>query len=94
MHKIYIVCGHLYNTNRKLVINLQSPELSLYAFKAVCRTYLETLWEKLQNFLGMKLTTGVTLLLLSAVDNNVLIYFCHVTGIDYEINWIKEHLLY
>ena len=34
----------------------------------------------------MKLTTGVTVLLLSAVDNNVFTYFCHVTGIDYEIN--------
>ena len=70
LHEIDLVCDHLKNTKRKLVTNLESPELSLYAFKSVCRTILETLWGKLQNLLGMKLTTGVTLLLLSAVDNN------------------------
>ena len=83
----YILFVTIYRTPRKkLVTNLESPELSLYAFKAVCRPIFETLWGKLQNLLAMKFTTGVTLLLLSAVDNNVFIYFFHVTGVDYEIN--------
>ena len=41
----------------------------------------------------MKLTTGVTLLLISAVDNEIHIYiyiyiyiYFHVAGVDYEIN--------
>ena len=70
VHGIDLVCDHLKNTKRTLVTNLESPELSLYAFKSVCRTILETLWGKLQNFRGIKLTTGVTFLLLSAVDND------------------------
>ena len=92
VHEIDLVCDHFKNTKIKLVTNLESPELSVYAFKPVCRTLLETLSGKLQNLLGMKLTTGATLLLLSAVDNDI--YFVHVTGVNYEINWIKEHLLY
>ena len=33
---------------------------------------------KLQNLLGMKFKTGVNLLFLSALDNNILVYFlCH-----------------
>ena len=74
VHEIDLVCDHLKNTKRKLFTNLESPELSLYAFKPVCRTIFETLWGKLQNLLGMKLTTGVTLLLLSAVDNDFFSY--------------------
>ena len=93
VYEIDLICDHLNNTKRKLVTNLESPELSLYAFKPVCRTILETLWGKLQNLLGMKLTTGLTLLLLSAADNDFFFFF-HVTGVDYEINWINEHLLY
>ena len=58
------------------------------------QTIFETLWGKLQNLLGMKLTTSVTLLLLSAVDNDIYTYFFHVTGVHFEINWISEHLLY
>ena len=91
VHEIDVVCDHLKNTKRKLVTSLESPELSLYAFKSVCWTILETLWGKLQNLLGVKLTSGVTLLLLSAVDND---FFFHITGLDYEINLINEHLLY
>ena len=41
------------------------------------RTIFETLWGKLQNFIGMKLTTVVTLLLLSVVDNEILFFSCH-----------------
>ena len=78
MHEIDLVCDHLKNTKIKLVTILESPELSLYKFKPVRRTILETLWRKLQTLLGLKLTTGVTLLLLSAVDNYILyIYLCH-----------------
>ena len=70
VYEIDLVCDHLRNTKRKLVTNLESPELSLYAFKSVCRTVLEIFWGKLQNLLGIKLTTGVTLLLLAVVDND------------------------
>ena len=70
VYEIDLVCDHLRNTKRKLLTNLESPELSLYAFKSVCRTVLEIFWGKLQNLLGIKLTTGVTLLLLAVVDND------------------------
>ena len=63
-----------------------------YAFKTVYRTISETLWDKLQNLLAMKLTTDVTLLLLSAVDNDIFIFF-HLTGVDSETNWINEDFL-
>ena len=36
VHEIDVVCDHLKNTKRKLVTSLESPELSLYAFKSVC----------------------------------------------------------
>ena len=75
VHEVDLVCDHLKNTKIKLVTNLEFPELSLYAFKRVCSTILETLWSKLQNLLGMKLTIGVTLLLLSAVDNDIYTFF-------------------
>ena len=40
----YILFVTIVRTPRKkLVTNLESPELSLYAFKAVCRPILETL---------------------------------------------------
>ena len=76
VHEINLVCDHLKNMKIKLVTNLEPPELSLYAFKPVWITIFETLWGKLQNLLGMKLTTGVTLLLLSAVDNDFF-FLCH-----------------
>ena len=75
VHEIDLVCDYLKNTKRKLVISLESPELSLYAFKSVCRTILETLWGKLQNLLGIKLITGVIVLLLSAIDNVFFFFF-------------------
>ena len=48
------------------------------------RTTFETPRGKVQNFLRMKLTTDVSLLFLSAV-NNIYLFF-YVTGVDYEIN--------
>ena len=82
VHEIDLVCNHLKNTKRELVTNLESPELSLYAFKPVCRTILETLWGKFQNLLGMKLTTDATLLPLSPVDNDIFVYFlCYKCGL-------------
>ena len=82
MREIKLVCDYLKNTKKKLVTNLELPELSLYAFKSVCRTTLETLWGKLQTLLGMKLTTDVTLLSLSAVDNDIFVYFlCYKYGL-------------
>ena len=76
VHEIDLVCDYLKNTKRKLFTNLESPELSLYAFKPVCRTILETLWGKFQNLLGIKLTAGVTLLLLSVVMIFVSYHMC------------------
>ena len=35
----------------------------------------ETPWNKLQNLLGMKLTTDVTLLFLSVADSDIFVYF-------------------
>ena len=43
VHEIDLVCDHLNNTKRKSVTDLESPELSVYAFKPVSRTILETL---------------------------------------------------
>ena len=57
--------------------NLESRELSLYAFKAVCITIFANLCGKLENLLGMNLTTGVTLLILSAADKDISIFSCH-----------------
>ena len=61
-----------------------------YIFKPVCRTNFKTLCERLQNLLGMKLTTDVTLLYLSVLDNDIFVYF-YVTSMDYEINWINKY---
>ena len=41
VHKIDLVCDHLKHPKR-LITNRESPELSLYTFKSVCRTTLET----------------------------------------------------
>ena len=56
------------------VTNWKPSELFLYAFKLVCRTTFQTYWDKLQNLLGMKLITDVTLLFFSAVNNGLFIY--------------------
>ena len=64
-------------SNRLLVTNREPPE-PLYAFKPKCRTTFETPWGKLQNLLGMNLTTDVSLLLLLSVVNDTFICFlCH-----------------
>ena len=60
VHEIDLVSDHLEYTIRLLVTNQESPELSLYTFKRVCRTTFETPSGKLPNLLGMKLTTNVT----------------------------------
>ena len=77
VHEIDLVCDHLWNTKKKLVTNLESCKLSLYAFKAVCISIFETLWGKLRNLLGMKSTTSVTLLILSAVHKDIYIFSSH-----------------
>ena len=43
VHEVDLVCDHLKNTKIKLVTNLESPELYLYASKPVFRTIFETL---------------------------------------------------
>ena len=60
VHEIDLVSDHLEYTIRLLVTNQESPELSLYTFKQVCRTSFKTPSGKLPNLLGMKLTTDVT----------------------------------
>ena len=77
----------LLRTKRVLVANWESPELSVYTFKSVYRSTFETLWERLQNLLGMKLTTDVTLLCLSVVDGDTFVYFlCHKYGLWNQLN--------
>ena len=43
----------------------------------LCKIIFETLWGKLQNLLGIKLTSGETLLTLPAVDKDIYIFSCH-----------------
>ena len=43
----------------------------------LCIIIFETLWGKLQNLLGIKLTSGETLLTLPAVDKDIYIFSCH-----------------
>ena len=94
VHEVDLVCDHLKNAKINLTTNPESPELSLYALKPVCRTIFETFWGKLQNLLGMKLTTGVTLLLLSAVDNDLYIFFsCHRCSLWNQLNQRKFVIL-
>ena len=53
----------------------------------MCGTTFETPWGKVQNLLGMKLTTDVTLLFLSAVNNIYLFFFlCHRCGLWNQLN--------
>ena len=82
VHETYLVCDHLWHTNRLLITNREPPELSLYAFKAVWRITFETPWGKPQNLFGIKLTTDVTLLFLSPM-NNIYLFIFYNTGVDY-----------
>ena len=93
VHEIDLVCDHLHHTKGLLITNWEPSELSLYKFKPVWRITFETLWDKLQNLLGMKWTTNVILLFLSAVNNNVIIYFLMFAGVDYENNTIDQQCM-
>ena len=62
----------------------------LFGEKTAVKALRKT-WDKLQNLPGMKLATDVTLLFLSAIDNDIFVHF-YVTSMHYEINWINEHL--
>ena len=54
----------------------------LYTFKPVCRTTFKTPWGKLQNLLEMNLTTDITLLFPSAVNNDIFVYLsCYRCGL-------------
>ena len=66
-----------------VVTNQESSELFLYTFKPVCRTSSKAPRGKLPNLLGIKLTTNVTLIFLSAVNNDTFVYF-YVAGVEYE----------
>ena len=84
MHEIDLVCDLviLFIAHQQSVsYKWESTELSVYRFKPVCWTSFETLWERLQNSLGIKLTTDGTLLCPSALDNDIFVYFlCHKYG--------------
>ena len=75
MHEIDLVCDHLLHTKKLLATNQEPPELSICTFKPVLRTTFETRGENFQNLHGMKLKNGVTLLYLSAVMNDIFVYF-------------------
>ena len=82
VHEIDLASDHVSYTNRLLVTNQESPELSLYPFKRVCRTTFQKTWGKLPNLLGMKLTTDITWLFLSSVNTDVFAYFlCYRCGL-------------
>ena len=42
VHEIDLACDHLKHPERLLSTNRESPELSLYTLKSVCRPILET----------------------------------------------------
>ena len=75
VHEIDFVSDHLQYTNRLSVLNQESPELSLYKFKRVCRATFQKASGKPLNLLGMKLTTDITWLFLSAVNTDIFVYF-------------------
>ena len=55
----------------------------------MCRTTFETSWGKIESSLGMKLTTDVSLLFLSAVCNIYLFFrffWCHRCGLWNQLN--------
>ena len=82
VHEIDLVSDHLEYTIRLLVTNQESPELSLYTFKRVCRTTFQKVSGKLPNLLGMKLTADTTWLFLSAVNTDIFVYFlCYRCGL-------------
>ena len=82
VHEIDLVSDHLWYTNSLSVRNQESPDLSLYTFKRVCSTTFHKAWEKLSNLLGIKLTTDITRLFLSAVNADIFVYFlCYRCGL-------------
>ena len=52
--------------------------------------YFKTHYQKLQNLLGMKLSTDVNLLFLSVADSHILNFF-YVISMNFEIKWINEY---
>ena len=84
MYEEDLVSDHLYHTNRLLITKRGPPEVSLCTFKPVSRTIFQTCSDKRQNLFRMKLTTDVTLPFVSAVNNDIFVYFC-VTPVDYQI---------
>ena len=64
-------------------MNQEYREFPLYTFKTVCRNTFERPCGKLPNLLGTKLTTDITSLFLSGVNNDIFVYFLSV---DHEIN--------
>ena len=65
------------------ILGLMLMKVGIIEFGNSTRTTFETSWGKLRNLFGMKLTTDVPLLFLSAVDNNsIFVYFlCHKYGL-------------
>ena len=75
VHEIDLVSDHLKDTNRLLVRNQESTELTLCTFKRVCRATSQKASGKLPHLLGMTLTTDITWLFLSAVNTDISVYF-------------------
>ena len=74
VHEIDLICIQL--AHKKPLVTKQEPlQVSVYAFKPLCRTTFKAPWVKHQNLIKMMLATDVTLLFLSAVNNDILVYF-------------------
>ena len=74
VHEIDLICIQL--AHKKPLVTKQEPlQVSVYAFKPLCRTTFKAPWGKHQNLIKMMLATDVTLLFLSAVNNDILVYF-------------------
>ena len=78
VHEIDLVCDLviLFIVDHKSAsFKLRMYWVFFYTFKPVCWTTFKTLCEGLENLHVMKLTTNVTLLYLSALDNYILVIF-------------------
>ena len=73
VHEVDLVFDYI--TPKDRVKNQEPLELSLYTFKPVWRTTFKTPCNKLQNKLGMKLTTDVILMFLPSMNDGVFAYF-------------------
>ena len=87
VYEIDLICDQLQHTKKVLVADWEPSQLPLYSVKPVSRTTLKTPWGKHQNLLRMKLTADITLLFLSAVNNDKFVYcLCYRCVIRNQLN--------